>query len=64
MLTLCLIKNKILKLKDSLKLETTKLRFNFDRCKLPNSFTKLVILNLFFVAAHIEKDKFSKIDVQ
>ena len=34
-------KNKILKLEDLVKLETSKLTFNFDRCKLPNSFTKL-----------------------
>ena len=33
-------KNKILKLKDLVKLETSKLMLNFDRCKLPNSFTK------------------------
>ena len=33
-------KNKILKLEDLVKLETSKLIFNFDRCKLPNSFTK------------------------
>ena len=33
-------KNKILKLEDLIKLETSKLMFNLDRCKLPNSFTK------------------------
>ena len=33
-------KNKTLKLKDLVKLETSKLMFNFDRCKLPNFFTK------------------------
>ena len=33
-------KKKILKLEDLIKLETSKLMFNFDRCKLPNSFTK------------------------
>ena len=33
-------KNKILKLKDLVKLKTSKLMFNFDRCKLPKSFTK------------------------
>ena len=33
-------KNKILKLEDLVKLETSKLMVNFDRCKLPNSFTK------------------------
>ena len=32
-------KNKILKLEDLVKLETSKLMFNFDRCKLPK-FTK------------------------
>ena len=39
MLVLCSEKNKILKLEDLVKLETSKLMFNFDRCKLPNSFT-------------------------
>ena len=33
-------KNKIFKLEDLVKLETSKLMFNFNRCKLPNSFTK------------------------
>ena len=33
-------KNNILKLEDLVKLETSKLMYNFDRCKLPNSFTK------------------------
>ena len=33
-------KNKILKLEDLIKLETSKLMFNLDICKLPNSFTK------------------------
>ena len=33
-------KKKILKLEDLVKLETSKLMFNFDRYKLPNSFTK------------------------
>ena len=33
-------KNKILKLDDLIKLETSKLMFNLDRCKLPTSFTK------------------------
>ena len=32
-------KIKILKLEDLIKLETSKLMFNLDRCKLPNSFT-------------------------
>ena len=32
--------NKILKVEDLVKLETLKSAFNFDRCKLPNSFTK------------------------
>ena len=33
-------KNKTLKLKDLIKLETLKLMLNFDRCKLPNYFIK------------------------
>ena len=33
-------KNKILKLQDLVKLETSKLMFNFDKCKLSNFFTK------------------------
>ena len=33
-------KTKILKLEDFINLETSKLMFNLDRCKLPNSFTK------------------------
>ena len=33
-------KNKILKLEDLAKLKTLKLMYNFDRCKLPNSFTE------------------------
>ena len=32
--------NKIIKLEDLVKLETSKLKVNFDRCKLTNSFTK------------------------
>ena len=33
-------KNKVFKLEDLVKLETSKLMFNFDRCKLPNFFTE------------------------
>ena len=33
-------KNKVLKIEDLVKLETSKLMFNLDRYKLPNSFTK------------------------
>ena len=33
-------KNKILKLEDLIKLETSKLMFSLDRYKLPNSFIK------------------------
>ena len=40
MLILCLEKHNILKLEDLVNLETSKLMYNFDRYKLPNSFTK------------------------
>ena len=33
-------KNNILKLEDVVELETSKSMHNFDRCKLPNFFTK------------------------